>query len=95
MLSRPMVLLFLALAALAEPPSEITLFEPGTLSTGAFEYNASFAPDGRTLYFSVAAPRLAAKLFAAIVASHWRDGRWTTPEVAVTSGSATSHRRAR
>lgn len=68
------------------PPSEVTLFEPGTLSTGAFEYNASFTPDGRTLYFSIAAPRLAAKFFAAIVASHWRDGRWTTPEVAEFSG---------
>ena len=101
MLTRRTVLLFLVLAALSplrsmlaaagpgaspEPPSERTLFEPGTLSTGAFEYNASFTPDGRTLYFSVAAPRLAAKFFAAIVRSHWRDGRWTTPEVAEFSG---------
>jgi len=59
------------------------LFGPGVISTPDFEFNASFTPDGKTVYFSksdVGFNRIT------VVFSRNKDSRWTEPEVAPFSG---------
>jgi hypothetical protein len=87
-------LIFCGLAALAtaqthhpwtvtSPLREPVLFAEGTVSTPDFDLNSAFTPDGRAVYFTKSTANLA---FWTIVVSHFRNGAWTTPEVAPFSG---------
>ena len=60
-----------------------TLFAPGVIPTPDFQFNATFTPDGNTVYFSKSDPGFNR---ITIVRSHRQQGRWTTPEVAPFSG---------
>lgn len=65
------------------PAAEPRLFGTGVISTPDFEFNASFTPDGNTVYFSksdVAFSRIT------IVVSHRKGDHWSEPEVASFSG---------
>jgi Tol biopolymer transport system component len=68
---------------LARPANEPVLFGEGVISTPDYELNAAFTPDGRTVYFTKSTTNLG---FWTIVVSHFRNGAWTTPEVAPFSG---------
>ena len=63
--------------------TEPSLFVEGIISTAEMELNAAFTPDGKTLYFTKRTPR---PLLWVIVVSHFRGGKWSTPEVAEFSG---------
>ncbi|HWR51889.1 MAG TPA: hypothetical protein VN428_12320 [Bryobacteraceae bacterium] len=67
--------------ASARPVTEAALFEP--LSTPDYDLNATFTPDGRTVYFTRSTPNFQ---HWTIVVSHFREGKWTQPEVAPFSG---------
>jgi len=69
--------------ASGEPINKPVLFGEGVISTGDYDSHPAFMPDGRTLYFVKSTP---AFTFWTIVVSHFRDGQWTTPEVAPFSG---------
>lgn len=60
-----------------------TIFAEGSISTDDYESHPAFTPDGRTLYFLKDSPTFN---FWTIVVSHFRNNRWTTPEVAPFSG---------
>jgi Tol biopolymer transport system component len=68
---------------LNNPTAEPSLFAEGIISTADMELNAAFTPDGKTLYFTKRTPR---PLLWVIVVSHFRAGKWSTPEVAEFSG---------
>lgn len=68
-------------AALSQ--AEPQLFGPGVISTSDFEFNATFSPDGNTVYFSKSDPIF---YHITIVLSHKKNGHWTEPEVAPFSG---------
>ncbi len=59
------------------------LFGEGVISTGEYELNAAFSPDGNTFYFSKSAPDFS---FWTLVESHLSDGKWTKPEILPFSG---------
>jgi Tol biopolymer transport system component len=71
------------------PPQQTTLqgqphlFGPGVISTTDFEFNASFTPDGKTVYFSKSDPGFNR---ITVVLSHRKGSHWTKPEVAPFSG---------
>lgn len=66
-----------------KPMSEPTIFAEGVISTGDFDSHPAFTPDGKTLYFLKSDPGFN---FWTIVVSYWKNGEWTTPEVAPFSG---------
>ncbi|HEV7474834.1 MAG TPA: hypothetical protein VGN90_12345 [Pyrinomonadaceae bacterium] len=66
-----------------EPMPEPTIFAEGIVSTGDFESHPAFTPDGRTLYFLKNSPTFN---FWTIVVSHFKNNRWSAPEVAPFSG---------
>ena len=66
-----------------ESTSEATMFGEGTISTGDFEFDAAFSPDGNTIYFTKSTPNFG---FWTIVVSHLEGGKWSQPEVAEFSG---------
>jgi hypothetical protein len=68
----------------ALPPDDGTpvLFAPGVISTGDV-FASTFTPDGRTVVFT----KVAANRPLTLMQSHWRDGRWTTPETLPFSGT--------
>jgi len=68
---------------LDNPTAEPSLFAEGIISTADMELNTAFTPDGKTLYFTKRTPR---PLLWVIVVSHFRGGKWSTPEVAEFSG---------
>ncbi|HWS55831.1 MAG TPA: hypothetical protein VN228_16950 [Pyrinomonadaceae bacterium] len=61
-----------------------SLFAEGVVSTADHESNASFSPDGRTLYFTKY--DRAGQSFSAVVYTELRRGRWAEPRVAPFSG---------
>jgi Tol biopolymer transport system component len=70
--------------ARSDAPGAVTmLYAPGQLSTGDFELNSSFAPDGRTVYYTKRSPKAQ---FWVIVESHLMNGMWSTPTVTSFSG---------
>lgn len=71
------------ICAFAGAPVRPELFESGRISTGDMELNASFTPDGKTLYFTKRTPKPQRWV---IVVSRLRRGQWTAPEVAPFSG---------
>ena len=69
--------------AVDAPVLEPRVFAEGVVSTEDFDDYFTFTPDGRTVYFT---KHDMAFDWAAIVVSHFRDGRWTTPELVPFSG---------
>ncbi len=69
----------------ARPAAEAKLFAPGAISTGDYELNAAFSPDGGTLYFTKASPDPRFTSLT-IVSARMDRGKWTTPEVVSFSG---------
>lgn len=67
----------------SSPLVEPTIFAPQIISTGDYETHPAFTPDGRTLYFLKDSPTFN---FWTIVVSYFKNGSWTTPEVAPFSG---------
>jgi Tol biopolymer transport system component len=59
------------------------LFAPGVITTGDNEFAATFAPDGKTVYFSKSDFRLKVLV---ILFSRFERGRWSEPEIAPFSG---------
>lgn len=74
---------FLASASPLSAQSTPHLFAPGVVSTEDFEFDASFTPDGKTVFFSKGDPSYNR---ITVVESHLRGDRWTEPEVAPFSG---------
>jgi Tol biopolymer transport system component len=60
-----------------------TLFAEGIINTAADEYNPTFAPDGKTVYFT---RRIDRKGNEAIMFSRLENDKWTTPLTAGFSG---------
>lgn len=65
------------------PLPEPAIFAPGIISTGDYESHPAFTPDGNTLYYLKDAPDFS---FWTIVVTEYKDGNWSTPEVAPFSG---------
>jgi Tol biopolymer transport system component len=59
------------------------LFAAGVVSTEFMETSSTFSPDGKTVYFTRSDIQFADNT---ILQSHFRNGVWTTPEVASFSG---------
>ncbi len=59
------------------------LFAEGIINTSADEYNPTFTPDGKTVYFT---RRIDRKGNEAIMFSKLENGKWTTPTAAEFSG---------
>ncbi len=59
------------------------VFGEGVISTGDDESHPEFTPDGKTIYFLKNTPTFS---HWTIVESHYKNNRWTTPEVAPFSG---------
>jgi WD40 repeat protein len=70
------------------PLPEAALFAEGSISTPDDEMDASFTADGRTIYFTK--DHMGQRL-GVIVASHFVNGRWSTPEVVPFSGRYTDY----
>lgn len=82
---------FQAQAALApyDPGTRVMqprIFAEGTISTDLDESGGAFSPDGKDFYFTVLAPYTTAPRFGMICVSHFKDGRWQTPETVSFSG---------
>lgn len=63
--------------------NKAVLFAPGIISTGDADAHPTFSDDGRTLYFLKVVPFLR---HWTTVKSQFKDGQWSTPEVAPFSG---------
>lgn len=59
------------------------LFAEGIINTSADEYNPTFTPDGKTVYFT---RRLDRKGSEAIMFLRFENGKWTSPQIAEFSG---------
>lgn len=75
------LLLFSGLAASAQ--AQPAMFAPGIVSTDMMETTASFAPDGKTVYFTRSDNRFSDNT---IMYSTLKGGKWSRPEVASFSG---------
>ncbi len=69
--------------ALVDSLSQPALFAPGIINTTDDEFGGTFTPDGQTCYFSKSVLRF---YLDVICVSHFKDGKWQTPEVAPFSG---------
>jgi hypothetical protein len=70
--------------------SEATIFSPGVISDGLWQYRITFTPDGKTAYYTVAPGFFPAIRQSSIYVSHLqKDGTWSTPELASFSGTHT------
>lgn len=69
----------------SRPIPEPVLFGEGIISTRDMESTTTFSPDGRTIYYTIRNP----SNFSVIVFSHFRQGKWSTPEIAEFSGQYT------
>jgi Tol biopolymer transport system component len=68
------------------PLPEPVVFGEGVISTGDYNLNSAFTPDGKTIYFTKSARAMSAGRLAVIVFSQFRKGKWQMPEVASFSG---------
>jgi Tol biopolymer transport system component len=68
------------------PLPEPVVFGEGVISTGDYNMNSAFTPDGKTIYFTKSAQAMVAGRLAVIVFSQFRKGKWQIPEVASFSG---------
>jgi hypothetical protein len=62
------------------------LFAEGVISTPDDEAGGVFSPDGREFYFAKLNPTTTFPRIGLLCVSHWKDGKWTTPEVLPFSG---------
>jgi hypothetical protein len=62
------------------------LFAEGVISTPGDEAGGVFSPDGREFYFAKLNPTTMFPRIGLLCVSHWREGKWTTPEVLPFSG---------
>jgi len=62
------------------------LFAEGAISTPGDEAGGVFSRDGNDFYFALLNPTTTFPRIGLLCVSHWRDGRWTTPEVLPFSG---------
>ena len=69
--------------ASSKPMPEPTIFAESVVSTGDFESHPAFTPDGKTLYFLRSSPTFN---FWTILVTHFKNHKWTTPEVISISG---------
>jgi hypothetical protein len=69
--------------AVSKPLTTARIFGAGVISTQDLNDYFTFTPDGKTIYFTKHSLSFA---FGTIVVSHFRAGRWSTPEVAAFSG---------
>jgi hypothetical protein len=76
--------LLASLSAAPAAPQSPRFFAPDVVSTSNEEFGAAFSPDGNTVWFNRADPTRFT--FQLIMVSHFRNGRWTKPEVAPFSG---------
>ncbi len=60
------------------------IFAEGTISTGDYETHPAFSPGGDTLFFLKCAPDFSTYT---ICVSYFKNGRWSSPEVASFSGT--------
>jgi Tol biopolymer transport system component len=67
--------------------SSAQVFAPGVISNDKWQWRLTFAPDGRTAYFSQSDGFFPATRQATIYTSRLREGVWSTPEVAAFSGT--------
>jgi len=72
-------------AAIAAPPQP-HVFAPGTISSAAGVDCATFAPDGKTVFFHQQPWSI-----GMIMVSHEIDGHWSTPQIASFSGTWSDH----
>lgn len=63
-----------------------TIFAPGVISTGEYEFGPAFMPDGKTLYYVKSTPDF---LYWTMVYSQFENGKWSEPQVAPFSGQYT------
>ncbi|MEN8005810.1 MAG: hypothetical protein ABFS42_02300 [Candidatus Krumholzibacteriota bacterium] len=66
------------------PTAVPALLAPGMVNTGVNTRDVTMTPDGRQLYFCMAAPGYR---YAVILVTQFADGAWTEPETAPFSGS--------
>jgi Tol biopolymer transport system component len=66
------------------PTASPALLAPGLVNTGMNTRDVTMTPDGREMYFCMAAPGYR---YAVILVTRLEDGQWTEPEVAPFSGS--------
>lgn len=66
-----------------KPLTSPAIFGEGIISTGDFDMNGCFTPDGNTYYFAKTVPP---GRMGVILVSHFMNGKWGTPEVAEFSG---------
>lgn len=62
------------------------LFAEGVISTPDDEVGGVFSPDGKDFYFAKLNPTTTFPRLGLLCVSHWRDRRWSTPEVLPFSG---------
>jgi len=68
------------------PMPQPRLFAEGVISTADDELGGTFTPDGRDFYFARRTPSTIVSSLVVILVSHFRDGRWSHPEIAPFSG---------
>src|SRR4051794_36618119 len=66
-----------------EITSEPHIFGEGVISTPDYEFNASFTPDGKAVYFSKSDPVFSR---ISIVQSEWKGSKWSLPQMSSFSG---------
>lgn len=69
-----------------KPLREPTIFAPGLISTGDYEFAPEFTHDGKTLYFVKSTPDFT---YWTMVYSQFEEGKWSQPRVAPFSGQYT------
>jgi hypothetical protein len=62
------------------------IFAEGVISTPGDEAGGVFSPDGKEFYFAKLNPTTTFARIGLLCVSHWRQGKWTTPEVLPFSG---------
>jgi hypothetical protein len=62
------------------------IFAKGVISTPDDEQGGVFSPDGKEFYFAKLNPTTTFARIGLLCVSHWRQGKWTTPEVLPFSG---------
>jgi hypothetical protein len=63
------------------------LFAEGVISTPDDEAGGVFSPDGKDFYFGKLNPTTTFPRIGLLCVSHWKEGKWSTPEVLPFSGS--------
>jgi hypothetical protein len=76
----------LSFQKLASDPPGPHLFGENVISTEEDEVGGVFSPDGRDFYFGKLNPTTTFPRVGILCVAHWRDGKWSDPEVLPFSG---------